>query len=365
MKAWVKLYTEILDDPKVGTLSWAHRGVWMSLLALAGKLDDRDGDEQETGRLDTLENIAWHLRMPVAELEEAMAVLEARGMVDQRDGVWYVTNYAKRQSRGPSNTRDAIRHRVRRFRQKARSPIFERDNWTCRYCGRKLSLEECTIDHVIPLVKGGTEEPDNLVTACHRCNMIKNSRTPEEAGMTLLPLHGDNISPCNADTLRPDTDIEKNREEKRREDIYDDDNGPPPANSPDDPPDDPLDAVSPALVLFAEARGGLVTSIDAEEIGALAAECEKFRLKLPRGSPGADVPGETWVCEAIREANNARTGPLTLNFVRAILDRWRSEGFKSKRARASPDPPGNRSISAEERRRRSLEVLDGKRKGSP
>ena len=60
--------------------------------------------------------------------------------------------------------------------------VFERDNGACRYCG---STSDPTIDHVVPRVRGGGDEGENLVVACRRCNSRKGARTPEEAGMVL------------------------------------------------------------------------------------------------------------------------------------------------------------------------------------
>ncbi len=45
-----------------------------------------------------------------------------------------------------------------------------------------------TIDHVLPRSRGGTDDPENLVTACRPCNTRKANRTPEEAGMTVREL---------------------------------------------------------------------------------------------------------------------------------------------------------------------------------
>ena len=56
MKSWVKLYTEINRDPKMAQFTWAQRGIWAALLALAGELDVRNGDGSESGELDTVEN---------------------------------------------------------------------------------------------------------------------------------------------------------------------------------------------------------------------------------------------------------------------------------------------------------------------
>lgn len=53
--------------------------------------------------------------------------------------------------------------------------IFRRDNYRCVYCG---SNEELTIDHVLPVSKGGGNTWQNLVTACLPCNRYKGDGEP-------------------------------------------------------------------------------------------------------------------------------------------------------------------------------------------
>lgn len=68
--------------------------------------------------------------------------------------------------------------------------IFERDERTCRYCGHHPSARgrnRLELDHVIPWSRGGTNDEDNLVTACHDCNMTKRDLLLDECGMQLLP----------------------------------------------------------------------------------------------------------------------------------------------------------------------------------
>ena len=50
---------------------------------------------------------------------------------------------------------------------------------TCYYCGRKITGNK-TIDHKTPIIKGGTNDNDNLVLACVRCNKQKGSKNEEE-----------------------------------------------------------------------------------------------------------------------------------------------------------------------------------------
>ncbi len=46
----------------------------------------------------------------------------------------------------------------------------------CAYCGAPAT----TRDHVVPVRRGGTDDPSNIVVACHPCNASKRTRTPEE-----------------------------------------------------------------------------------------------------------------------------------------------------------------------------------------
>ncbi|MDR0912613.1 MAG: HNH endonuclease [Methanobrevibacter sp.] len=52
--------------------------------------------------------------------------------------------------------------------------VFEKDNCTCQACGNR-NYEDLTIDHIIPIFKGGTNDINNLQTLCKECNSIKGS----------------------------------------------------------------------------------------------------------------------------------------------------------------------------------------------
>jgi len=120
MKTWVKLYTEINRDPKIGSLTWAQRGIWSAILALAGEIDKRDKDDAEIGALGQSQEIAWHLRCNEDELSDALLAFEERGMVHHNDDTWYVTNYSDRQRRAPSQKRKAVARRVKAHREMKR-----------------------------------------------------------------------------------------------------------------------------------------------------------------------------------------------------------------------------------------------------
>lgn len=66
-----------------------------------------------------------------------------------------------------------------------RQEVLERDDYLCRYCGRRA--QTLHIDHVIPIRMAGKSTLSNLVTACSECNRRKGGRTPYQAGMRLRP----------------------------------------------------------------------------------------------------------------------------------------------------------------------------------
>lgn len=67
----------------------------------------------------------------------------------------------------------------------SRRGVFERDNGQCQFCGIFVHKRAMTIDHVLPVSRGGVTSWLNCVLACQRCNHDKGDRLPAEAGMAL------------------------------------------------------------------------------------------------------------------------------------------------------------------------------------
>jgi 5-methylcytosine-specific restriction endonuclease McrA len=81
-----------------------------------------------------------------------------------------------------TNAERQARYRERRAISQAqwdaiRGRVFERDGFKCGYCGAAADL---VCDHVTPLVAGGTNDLDNLITACRSCNASKGGKLLEE-----------------------------------------------------------------------------------------------------------------------------------------------------------------------------------------
>ena len=58
----------------------------------------------------------------------------------------------------------------------SRKNLYLRDLYQCQYCGETCDTHELTIDHVIPVSKGGKTTWDNCVTACYDCNFEKGNK---------------------------------------------------------------------------------------------------------------------------------------------------------------------------------------------
>ena len=57
-----------------------------------------------------------------------------------------------------------------------RQAVFERDNYTCQYCGACGDDVCLELDHIIPVSRGGNSDIRNLVTACEHCNRSKQDK---------------------------------------------------------------------------------------------------------------------------------------------------------------------------------------------
>jgi len=77
---------------------------------------------------------------------------------------------------------------IRRERQRARelreSAWWKRKRATgiCHHCGKKCSPRELTMDHLVPVVRGGKSTKGNLVPSCKACNSERKYRLPFETG---------------------------------------------------------------------------------------------------------------------------------------------------------------------------------------
>jgi len=59
---------------------------------------------------------------------------------------------------------------------RTRFEVFKRDRFTCHYCGQTPPAVLLEVDHVVPRAAGGSDDMENLITACQDCNRGKSSK---------------------------------------------------------------------------------------------------------------------------------------------------------------------------------------------
>ena len=77
----------------------------------------------------------------------------------------------------------------------SRKNIFERDNYTCQYCGKQppsksrairwMEKNQMNLDHILPRSRGGKTTWSNIVASCFTCNSKKGNKTLKELGWKL------------------------------------------------------------------------------------------------------------------------------------------------------------------------------------
>jgi hypothetical protein len=126
----------------------------------------------------------------------------------------------------------------RSISERTQIQIFRRDKFTCRYCNRRTvivpllrllsiaftdifpyhpnwRMDKCHLgywrdvascDHVIPIARMGTSQPENLITACYMCNSIKQNWLVEELRWEIQPVADnsdwDGLSSYYCDVMR-------------------------------------------------------------------------------------------------------------------------------------------------------------------
>jgi|SRR6266850_5562453 len=93
----------------------------------------------------------------------------------------------ERQKRYANKHPELINHRVSQYRARkckahGRHTLeqwmsrVEFYGWRCAYCPKILTLNTLTKDHVVPLIRGGSNWASNLVPACRSCNASKHDK---------------------------------------------------------------------------------------------------------------------------------------------------------------------------------------------
>ena len=93
----------------------------------------------------------------------------------------------KATSRITARGSDGTVHRVRRI------DIYERDHWICQLCGTEVDRsgrhpnpDAPSLDHIVPVARGGTHEASNLQTTHLRCNLARGAKQLRDEGPAMM-----------------------------------------------------------------------------------------------------------------------------------------------------------------------------------
>lgn len=120
---WFRMYHEMIDDPKIGTLSDAEHRLWVELLCLAC----RAGKKGDTAL--TVKEIGWQLRREsTGNVSETLQELLHRGLVELNPNgngkeTVFITKWKVRQYQSDSSTA-----RVRKHREKLNETLHKHDD---------------------------------------------------------------------------------------------------------------------------------------------------------------------------------------------------------------------------------------------
>jgi 5-methylcytosine-specific restriction endonuclease McrA len=111
----------------------------------------------------------WDEWITLQPEENELAIISTRGLIKAPEVV-ILTHYGKVPATRPRLTK---------------RNIFVRDGYKCQYTGKKVTLKDGDIDHIIPKSKNGKTTWDNLVVCSKEVNRKKGDKTPAQAGLKL------------------------------------------------------------------------------------------------------------------------------------------------------------------------------------
>jgi len=160
---FVPTFSKIFRHSLAG--EWPAGPVFCTLLSVADEDGCIDCFQQALSNL-----TGWPIELLIQGCERLRELGYIELMHPEKKDRWIISNYAEVIGNYKRPSYIEWQH--------LRSIVFERDNWTCVYCGQRGGVIEC--DHVVPISKGGTNSIENLVTACFKCNRSKRDMSLTE-----------------------------------------------------------------------------------------------------------------------------------------------------------------------------------------
>jgi len=171
---WFKVHNEILEDRKIHQMPGELFKRFMFLAAMASRDKIRDG------RLPEIEEMAWCLHCDESELLADLELLSKKyNMVHNEKGIWFVTNFSKRQEASSNAERQAqYRDRQRKDNYDSNEPVTN--------CYTEIELnKDIEIDAQFSLIQKHIEQTTGVMASGPSSvkaidELIKAKATPED-----------------------------------------------------------------------------------------------------------------------------------------------------------------------------------------
>jgi len=117
-------------------------------------------------------------RRPTLKLSRGSDRVGERGGRPSKRGAVRTRTVSARPAERATSGRKAVVHVA--MKRALRKGALRDCSQRCVYCATHLDQRTATLDHVIPLARGGAHDPGNLVVACAPCNRLKSDLLPFE-----------------------------------------------------------------------------------------------------------------------------------------------------------------------------------------
>jgi hypothetical protein len=138
---WFRLYSEVLNDPKVQKLSGDLFKIWVNILCVACT---------NNGTLPSLEDVSFALRIPFHETKTAFQELEKFGLLVTVDETFQIYNWGKRQYKSDASTDRVRRHRKQNRNVSETPPETEQNRDRTEQKESKSRGSRFALDHLSP-----------------------------------------------------------------------------------------------------------------------------------------------------------------------------------------------------------------------
>jgi len=182
---WIKITTNIFDDEKIKLIEKLPEGdtmlvIWLKLLTLAGRKNDSGLIYITKDIPFTPDSLADVIGRDSKVVKLALNTFVSFEMIHIFDSFIQITNWEKHQNveaMAKLKTNNTLRKQNERNRKTLLENMYNGLNQSgfgkCAYCGQE---NELTLDHIIPVSKGGLDVIENFELICKECNSSKSNR---------------------------------------------------------------------------------------------------------------------------------------------------------------------------------------------